>query len=284
MKKKKSGIIEMVDWMATRKGLVLLIVVALFAVPLVIVHILFKLTTNQYWIYADWSSGDVISYIAGFEAFIGTTLLSILALWQNQKHKQENDIKDQKLLQIENEKIRLTNMPQFLIQSCDYTKVIDQKIRLTAGLEEHVAVDYMKTHCFLVQGKSVEWMPADRVPVIDKLSLPKFISLMNCGNNTAHQVKLKMIIGEKEYSDEKASSVVKDGELFLYLSINPSVTFNDDMILVVRFYDCFQNVYEQSFLIKEYNGSMIVKSYADIKLICKSTSMAILPLDENEKK
>ena len=275
MKKEKSKLVELIDWMVAHKGKVVLIVIALFVIPLIIVHILFKIKTNKYWIYADWSSGDIISYIAGFESFIGTTLVSILALWQNQKHKNENDIKDQKLLQIENEKIRLTNMPQFLIQCCDYTKVIEGKFTLSQELQDHVALDYMKTHCFFAQGNLVEWMPADKIPVIEKSSLSKVISLVNCGNNTAHQVKLKMRIGEKEYGDEKVSSVVKDDEIFLYISINPMVEFDDDMVLLVHFLDCFQNIYEQSFLIREYNGSMIVKTCSNIKLISKSTSMTI---------
>lgn len=280
--KKKDSLIKLVDWMADRKGIVALIILGLFIAPLLVVHILFKIKTDIYWIYADWESGDVIAYIAGFEAFIGTTLLSIFALWQNQKHKQENDLKDQKLLQIENEKIRLTNMPQFLIQSCDYTKAVDYRVKLSPSMQDHVALDYKRTHCFMVQGAAIKWMPADKVPVIDKASLPKFISLMNCGNNTAHQVKLKMRIGDKEYGDEKVASVCKDDELFLYLSINPSVTFDDDLILHVRFFDCFQNVYEQSFLIKDYNGNMIVKTYADINLISRSPSMSIMPLEIDE--
>lgn len=280
--KKKDNIINLVDWMVERKGIVALIILGLFIVPLLVVHILFKIRTDIYWIYADWESGDVIAYIAGFEAFIGTTLLSIFALWQNQKHKQENDLKDQKLLQIENEKIRLTNMPQFLIQSCDYTKVVNYSVKLSPDMPDHVALDYKRTHCFMVQGTAIKWMPADRVPVIDKASLPKFISLMNCGNNTAHQVKLKMKIGDKEYGDEKVASVCKDDELFLYLSINPSVTFTDDLILHIRFFDCFQNIYEQSFLIKDYNGNMIVKTYADINLISRSPSMSIMPLEHDE--
>ena len=281
-RKKKDELTKLVDWMIERKGLVLLIVIGLFAIPLLIVHVLFKIRTDLYWVYADWESGDVIAYIAGFEAFIGTTLLSVLALWQNQKHKQENDLRDQKMLQIENEKIRLTNMPQFLIQSCDYTKAVDYRVKLSTDMQDRVALDFKRTHGFIAQGEPFTWIPADKVPAIDKASLPKFISLINCGNNTAHQVKLKMKIGSKEYGDEKVTSVCKDDELFLYLSINPSVTIDEDMILTIRFFDCFQNVYEQSFLIKDYQGSMIVKTYADINLVHRSPSMTITPLDIQE--
>lgn len=140
----------------------------------------------------------------------------------------------------------------------------------------------MKTHCFFAQNNSINWMAADKLPIIEQSRMFNFISLVNCGNNTAHQVKLRMQIGEKEYRDEKVSSVIKDGELFLYISINPMIKFDDDMILIICFLDCFQNIYEQRFLIKEYNESMIVKTCADIKLISKSKSMGISLLEDRE--
>ena len=66
----------------------LLIVICLFITPLVLVHILYKLNCNLLWLQTEWSAGDLISYIAGFEAFIGTVSLGGLALWQNQQiHK-----------------------------------------------------------------------------------------------------------------------------------------------------------------------------------------------------
>ena len=66
-----------------------LIVVFLFAMPLVLVHVLYKLDLNIWWLRTKWSAGDMIGYVAGFEAFIGSVSLGALALWQNQQiHKQ----------------------------------------------------------------------------------------------------------------------------------------------------------------------------------------------------
>lgn len=125
-----------------------IIAIMLFVLPLIVVHFLFKWKSDMEWIQAEWGAGDIISYIAGFEAFIGTTFLSFLALWQNQQHKQENDNKDKRLLDVENEKIRLSNLPQFLIQTADYKKAVDPNTRISASGQDVVVLDYLKTHGF----------------------------------------------------------------------------------------------------------------------------------------
>ena len=281
MEKKKPILNRFIDWVLANKIKLFIIIILLFAVPLIIVHVLFKWKSNFEWIQAEWSAGDLISYIAGFEAFIGTTFLSFLALWQNQRHKQENDAKDRKLIEIENEKIRLSNMPQFLIQTCDYTKAIDPNVSLSQNYKGYVPLTHAKTHGFFIQGDAIGWAPADKIPIIDHTKLTGFISLINCGNNTAHQVKLSMRIGDKTFGDEKVYSVQKDDELFLYLSINPKATLNEELILHLRFFDCFQNIYEQSFRIKDVQIAMLVVSYADIQLVKRSNSMNLQSINDS---
>lgn len=76
-------------WICRHKVLTFLVVVALFFIPLIMVHFLFKWNSSLSWISSEWSAGDVLGYIAGFEAFLGTVALGALALWQNQQiHKQ----------------------------------------------------------------------------------------------------------------------------------------------------------------------------------------------------
>lgn len=95
MKKGKS-------WFLRHKVISVVIAVLLFAVPLIVVNSLFKWKSNIYIIEAEWSAGDVLGYIAGFEAFIGTILLGIIAVVQNKK---ANDIND-RLLQMQEESQR----------------------------------------------------------------------------------------------------------------------------------------------------------------------------------
>lgn len=255
------------------KALSCIVAILLFVLPLIVVHFLFKWKSNIEWIQAEWDAGDVISYIAGFEAFIGTTFLSFLALWQNQHHKQENDNKDKMLLEVENEKIRLSNLPQFLIQTADYQKAVDPNAKISAPNRDVVALDYLKTHGFFVNFAGTYWIPYDKIPGIERSQLNKLISVVNCGNNTAHQVKLSITINGKEYPDEKALSVKKDDELYLYIGIDNGTSMQDDLILTLRYFDCFQNVYEQKFFLKNEPDCIYFKSYSDVKLISKNKSM-----------
>lgn len=80
---------NLIIWIKRNKFTFGLVVLLLFLVPLILVHIVFKFNSNIEWLTAEWSAGDVLSYIAGFEAFIGTVTLGGLAILQNQQiHKQ----------------------------------------------------------------------------------------------------------------------------------------------------------------------------------------------------
>lgn len=273
--KKSNKLNNIVNFIFKHKILIFLIIILLFSLPLIIVHFLFKWHSNISFIQSEWTAGDIISYIAGFEAFLGTTILSFLALWQNQQHKTENDTKDKKIIEIENEKIRLSNMPQFIIQTCDYTKAIDHNIQLSDKLQKegYVALRYSQTHGFFINENMIDWVPDNQCPVIEKIRLSNFISLVNCGNNTAHQVKLSMKIDNKLYKDKKAISVKKDDEIFLYISLSPDIEITNDITLQLNFYDCFQNVYEQCFCIKNMQEDIVIKTYSDVKLIKRSNCM-----------
>lgn len=81
---------NMFVWIKKHKLCVVLISLFLFIAPLSIVHFLFKQSSGPSWLVAEWSAGDVLGYIAGFETLAGTILLSTLALWQNQKIHNEH--------------------------------------------------------------------------------------------------------------------------------------------------------------------------------------------------
>ena len=50
----------------------IIIAIGVFLVPLIIVNILFKCNPKAAFLIAEWDAGDLLSYIAGFEAFLGT--------------------------------------------------------------------------------------------------------------------------------------------------------------------------------------------------------------------
>lgn len=73
-------------WIVKHKLLTVVFVILIFFAPLLIIHILlFICRTEVEWLVARWSPGDLMGYIAGFEAFIGTVALGALSLWQNQQ-------------------------------------------------------------------------------------------------------------------------------------------------------------------------------------------------------
>lgn len=59
----------------------------LFAIA---VHMAFSVTAPTAWLTAKWSPGDILTYV-------GTVSLGLLAVWQNNRFKEENDVSQQRL-------------------------------------------------------------------------------------------------------------------------------------------------------------------------------------------
>lgn len=82
--------IKLLEWIRRHKVIAGLICLCLFAIPLVVVHILFKIENGPAWLQTKWDAGDVLAYVAGFEAFLGTVSLGALSLWQNEQAHREH--------------------------------------------------------------------------------------------------------------------------------------------------------------------------------------------------
>ena len=59
--------------------------------PLLIVHILFRAYSSIPWFEAKWSAGNVLAYIAGFEALLGTVILGLITVTQSEKANEVNE-------------------------------------------------------------------------------------------------------------------------------------------------------------------------------------------------
>lgn len=90
------------NWIKTHKILVVIISVLVFLLPLVAVHFLFKWRSGIWWIEAEWLAGEVLGYIAGFEALLGTVILGLVSVYQNEK---ANDI-NKRLMDMQEEQQR----------------------------------------------------------------------------------------------------------------------------------------------------------------------------------
>ena len=82
---------RMLDWIKSHRILVAFLVVLVFALPLVAVHLLFKWRSGIHWLEAEWTAGDVLGYIAGFEALLGTIILGLVSVHQNDEANEIND-------------------------------------------------------------------------------------------------------------------------------------------------------------------------------------------------
>lgn len=69
----------------------LIVCIGMFFLPLIFVHIIFKWNSEIDWLSAEWSAGEVLQYIAGFETFIGTVVLGLVTVYQNTKLSKENN-------------------------------------------------------------------------------------------------------------------------------------------------------------------------------------------------
>ena len=54
------------------------------------VHVAFSVAAPTAWLVAKWSPGDILTYV-------GTVSLGLLAVWQNNRFKEENDVSQQRL-------------------------------------------------------------------------------------------------------------------------------------------------------------------------------------------
>ncbi len=96
-----------IDWVKKHKIKTITIIIIAFIGPLIVVHFLFKWNTGYDFISAEWSAGDLIGYVAGFEAFTGSIILGIIAVWQTEKANNTND----RLLQMTGENERKSVLP-----------------------------------------------------------------------------------------------------------------------------------------------------------------------------
>lgn len=76
--------IQIINWLKKHPITTMMIICITFFLPLVVVHCLFKWNTECVWLSATWSSGDVLGYIAGFEAFLGTVVLGAITVYQTE--------------------------------------------------------------------------------------------------------------------------------------------------------------------------------------------------------
>lgn len=98
---------KIILWIRDHIFISIIIAIGVFLVPLIIVNILFKCNPKAAFLIAEWDAGDLLSYIAGFEAFLGTSILGMVTIWQSNQANKIND----KLLILNKNAERLSVIP-----------------------------------------------------------------------------------------------------------------------------------------------------------------------------
>ena len=99
------------DWIVAHKVKASFITFGLFIVPIIVIHFLYKWITPYYLLQSSWSSGELITYIAGFEAFVGTVFLGVVAARQNEK---ANELSE-RVLKLEEDSYFFSRFPNIVI-------------------------------------------------------------------------------------------------------------------------------------------------------------------------
>lgn len=71
-------------WIRAHKAETVFIILGALLLPLVLVHIAYRINAISPWFSSTWDSGDLITYIAGFEAFLGTIALGSATVYQSE--------------------------------------------------------------------------------------------------------------------------------------------------------------------------------------------------------
>lgn len=119
---------KILDWIKKHVWQTILIGFGLFVLPLIIVHVAYRIPAVSPWFASTWQAGELITYIAGFEAFIGTVVLGAVAVRQNDK---ANELSE-RVFRVEEESNLFAHYPNLVITQRDinlatYKELLNEK-------------------------------------------------------------------------------------------------------------------------------------------------------------
>lgn len=218
------------DWIIAHKVKTCFIVFGLFIIPLIVIHLLYKWITPNYMLQSSWSSGELITYIAGFEAFLGTVFLGVVAVRQNDKVIEMNE----KMIKQEERRDAFERQPCIMISggkfkpdksqgfdyilSFDFVNVSKAFAQIwildlrASGLRGTLTPKHSDNGAINHDAPVYYFSPSEIKEITFGLDEKAFKTL----SNTSCEFKLYMVnsLGEKFSEDIKFSSSVKDSSSF----------------------------------------------------------------------
>lgn len=207
--------------------------------------------------YVKSKNGDMTTMLAGLWSAGATAILGGIAIWQNMRYKKLADIKDSRYLKIENEKMRLLNLPYFSINTGPVDDILlkdngGNYIKLPDD-PQVAAVDNKKAIVVYVSDESIVFIsgyPGHCAGI--KPHEHEHVAICyakNCGNNTANSVRISAKLNGQFVHYPFIESYAKNEGKGFYFAFNVS-TEAVDISLVFTYYDIFRNKYEQTVDVK----------------------------------
>lgn len=287
-----------ITWIFKHKKLTGLIVLGLFLLPLLTVHLLFKWSTGLEAISAEWTAGDLIGYIAGFEAFVGTVILGVIAVWQTDKANKTND----NLLKLTEENERKSVLP-FLSFNSYLTKyegenmisllakVMPQKMDkdeqekylpiedtskridfLITELYYTIAYDCIKVRAELTEEQKKKIKSQFGIKKHEKggaITVPDYhfikINIDNCGRGSAINIKCRLHKLETKseefdvYTTPFTLPSERSFDLGLYFDLSDDIKGSYSLEFV--YYDIYMNEYMQTIPIRIFDKEFSIDFY-----------------------
>lgn len=126
-------------WGKYKKRIVVWTLLGFFA-PLLIVHLLFKWYSGVDFLVAEWGAGDLLGYIGTALTFVGTIVLSILALQASNKANALSE----KVIEMEKDRYRLELRPFALVSNWEAYE-IDSKELIDDPKGKYIQIGMCKT-------------------------------------------------------------------------------------------------------------------------------------------
>lgn len=249
----------------------LFLLIGVFAISIlipIIISRLFEVSESHVLVRTLFDQDEILSYYGSYLSFIGTVLLGAIAIWQNDKFKKESDRKDEFYMFIENEKLRLQYMPSFIAQS---TNVDEWKNSIITGEQKIYIMKQNLTFAFIFNNN--QWLPSNLEIAVPEGRISEVVKITNIGNNAAHQVKVYIDKNGTRVMADKAFSIKVDDSVFLFLDDGDLVKQDDNYKLIFRYFDSFQNIYEQSFDITYKEKYLELSSHGTVSLVMHSSQM-----------
>ena len=137
----------------------IILTITIIVIP-AFINLLFKLQAPIAFFEAEWQAADALSYYGAILSFLGTSLLSLLALWQNYKLNEANEKHTTLLEQME----RDLHAPHFVIEDC---VALGRAYRLNfniRNISDNIAQNFCISDFTLVDGRGISfWNSTEKI-------------------------------------------------------------------------------------------------------------------------